>query len=117
MSWWIKIDGQLLPTPDTCPITEYDLDSAATGRAESGYLFRERVRANLASYDLAWTSLTPEQAQLIREALAPASFEAEVRFLGTTVTRTMYAGDRKWVPNFDRNGTERWDLSCQLSEF
>ena len=116
-SWWIKIDNVLLPTPDTCPITEYDLDSAATGRAESGYLFRERVRPGLFSCDLAWSGLTPEQANLIRDALAPVSFEVQIRFLGDTITKTMYAGDRKWVPAFLRDCTERWDLTCQLSEF
>ena len=46
---FLKIDGVDIPTPDSCTLTEYDLDSAQSGRPESGVMFRERVRAKIIS--------------------------------------------------------------------
>ena len=117
MSWWIKINGTVLPKPVSAPFTEYDIDSAQSGRPESGYMHRERIRRNVSSIQITWQHLTVEEAKLIRNALAPVSFTAEIRFLGETITRKMYAGDRNWEADFTDNGkTERWNLSVQLSE-
>ena len=113
---WISIDGVALPTPNKCPITEYDIDSAESGRAESSYMHRDRVRAGLLDLKPTWDHLTAEEADLIRTAIAPAEFEVSVRFLGRTETRTMYAGDRNWEPTYV-NGSEHWTLSTHFTEY
>lgn len=115
---FIRIDGVTLPTPVEAQITEYDIDSAATGRLESGYLSRERVRSGLLSLQIVWRHLPSDDAQRIRRALSPAAFTVELMFPGGTAVRTMYAGDREWTPDFTDSGrTERWNLSVKLTEY
>jgi hypothetical protein len=113
-----KIDGVALPTPTQVTTTEYDLDTAATGRPESGYLHRERKRNNLMECQYTWTNLTESQAAIIRAAVEPPQFLLERKFLGQTVQKTMYAGDRKWdeVYNPD-NGEVRVDVQIKFSEY
>lgn len=121
MTGFMAIDGVELPTPDTCTFTEYDLDSAQSGRPESGVMYRERVRAKVISLDsITWTALSPEQAVLIRTALLPLSVTVTVRAPWGETTREMYAGDLKWSPAFVCGSSgaieERWDLSTKLTE-
>ena len=114
---FIIVDGGTLPAPDACTLTEYDLDSAKSGRPESGVMFRERVRSKLISLDdISWTNLTPEQVVLIRTALLPLSVTVTVRTPWGDTTCTMYAGDLKWAPAFHRDGEEHWDLQTKLAE-
>ena len=116
---FIKINGVALPTPTTCSISEYDIDSASSGRGESAYMFRERIRANVCKIDLSWDGASPADAQTIRNAIADAFFEVTVWFLGEERTMTMYAGDRSYNPHFTENNgqkLERWDISFSLTE-
>lgn len=118
---FLKIDGVDIPTPDSCTLTEYDLDSAQSGRPESGVMFRERVRAKIISLDsLEWSNLSPEEATLIRTALLPLSVSVTVCVPWGETTRTMYAGDLKWEPAFITGGDgvthKRWNLQTKLSE-
>ena len=116
---FIKINGVALPTPTTCSISEYDIDSASSGRGESAYMLRERIRENVCKIDLAWNGASPEDAKAIRVAIADAYFEVSVWFLGEERTMTMYAGDRSYTPHFtDNNGEklERWDISFSLTQ-
>lgn len=114
---FLLIDGVRMPTPDTFDFTEFDLDSASTGRSESGYLNRERVRASVASYDVGYTGMKASDAAVVREAVAPAVLEVEVWFLGDYITRTMYAGDRKYQTHIDANGNEIVSLNFTLTEY
>lgn len=116
-SYFWKVNGVVMPTPDSCPITEYDLDSGDTGRPESGVLHRERVRSNVGNYDMAFTKLSVEEAETIREAIAPASIEVQVWFLGRYVTRTMYAGDRSFELVITSDGKQYYNLTFTLSEY
>lgn len=117
MTGFIEIDGVPLPTPDRCQITEYDLDSAQSGRPESGVMYRDRIRPKVITIDgLEWTGLTPEQVVLIRSALLPLYVTVTVRAPWGETTRKMYAGDLKWDPAFLNDGTERWNLSTKLTE-
>ena len=114
-SFWMKVNGILLPTPDTCPITEYDMQSADSGRDEGAVMHITQVRGNMLDMDVAWTGLTPTQAIRIRNAVAPLMFMVTVHFLGSTVSFQAYKGDRKWTPAFSGNGdVEKWDLSMQI---
>lgn len=114
-SFWMKVNGILLPTPTTCPITEYDMQSADTGRDENAVMHITQVRGNLRNCDVAWEDLTPAQAILIRNAIAPIMFTVSVHFLDSTVHFQAFKGDRKWTPVFKSNGEEKWDLSVQLT--
>ena len=116
-SYWIKINGVVLPTPMKCPITEYDMHGASSGRDEAARMHIDMVRTNLADLDLEWDGLTPQQALTIRNAIAPTEFSVEVHFLGQSIYFTGYKGDRKWDPDFGRNSSgtvERWNLSMKI---
>lgn len=115
-SEFIKIDNVLVPTPNKCDVTEYDIDAPTTGRPESAFMHRDRVRVNVGRYDIEWSDLSAEDAKLLRSALTPPQFLVEIRFLGETVLRTMYAGDRKWSERYDNKGVPHIKLTVSLSE-
>lgn len=113
-----KIDGVVLPTPYRCTTTEYDLDSATTGRPESGFLHRERKRGNVIECELEFRNLTESEARLIHDLTEPPSFVYEKRFLGQTVQRQMYAGDRHWDERYnDQEDDVQIDLTVKFSEY
>lgn len=112
--FWMKINGVLMPTPVTCPITEYDMQSADSGRDEAALMHITQVRGNLLDCEPVWEGLTPAEAIKLRNAIAPLSFSVEVHFLKTTTRFQAYKGDRKWTPNFINNEIEKWDLSVKL---
>lgn len=114
--WYIKINGAVMPTPITNTVTEIDIDSAETGRGESGFMHRERIRKNVASYDLEWQDLNQSEARTLRDALAPAAVSVEVRFLGRRSLRTMYAGDRNWIEQIHSDGSSTISLTVKLTE-
>ena len=114
--WYIKINGAVMPPPVSNAVTEIDIDSAETGRGESGFLHRERVRHNVASYDLEWQNLNQTEAQMLRNALAPDSLQVEARFLGFRMLRTMYAGDRQWTEQIHKDGSSTIGLNVKLTE-
>lgn len=114
---YLKIDHILMPTPDSpVSITEYDIDAPTTGRPESAYMHRDRVRSNVARYDFVWTNLRPAEARLLRDALTPSQILVEIRFLGETILKTMYAGDKKWQEYYDNKGVSHTKLTVALSE-
>lgn len=114
--WYIKINGAVMPVPVSNIVTEIDIDSAETGRGESGFLHRERIRQNVASYELEWQNLNQTEARQIRDALAPDSVQVEARFLGSRTLRTMYAGDRQWTEQIHRDGSSTIGLTVKLTE-
>lgn len=114
---FLLINGVRMPTPDSFDFTEFDLDSASTGRSESGFLNRERVRAAVASYDVGYVSMKSSDAAAVRDAIDPAELTVEVWFLGDYVTRTMYAGDRKFQTHIDANGNEIVSMNFTLTEY
>jgi len=116
-TWYWKVDGREMPTPTKATIDEYDLDSQSTGRPESGFLNRERVRTNVMRIGLEFHNLTPEQARILRTAIAPAQVTITVRRFYGDETRMMYAGDRHWTEWRDSDGNPHVDLQVQFSEY
>lgn len=113
-----KIDGVPLPVPKQCTTVEYDLDSAATGRPENGYLHRERKRSKLMECEYLWSGLTEAEAALIRSAVEPPQFLLERKYLGTTVQKTMYAGDIKTNEFYNRDtGEVLIEMQIKFSEY
>lgn len=105
MTYW-KADGVAMPTPDTCSITEYDLDSAATGRPESGILYRERIRDNLGSYSMTFSRLSvPDAKKFVMPSCLPR-LKSRCGFLeSTSRVRCTLATERmkKNLPKMERN--------------
>lgn len=113
-----KIDGVPLPVPKQCTTVLYDLDSAATGRPENGYLHRERKRSKLMECEYLWTGLTEAQAALILSAVEPPQVLLERKFLGQTVAKTVYVGDIKANEFYDKNtGEVTVEIQTKFSEY
>lgn len=115
--WFLKINDAIMPTPDEATFDEYDLDSANTGRPESGVLNRDRKRTNLGRYPFKWKNLTAAQAWQLRAALAPEEVTVTIWMFDRPFSRTMYAGDRHWEQWIDNNtGEAHIGLTVQFSE-
>ena len=106
-----------MPTPKSAQITEIDLDAASTGRPESGVLHRERVRHDVMQINLTFDKLTSQQARMIRNAVAPTQVSVQFWLFDELVTKTMYAGDRKWDEWFDNAGEAHISLQLGMSEY
>lgn len=114
--YFMRINGVIIPTPETCSIDEYDLDSADSGRPESGVLIRDRKRAKLGRYQCKWSDLKAQEAWTLRTMLLPEQFTVEVWMFDQYVARTMYAGDLHWTQRFDSDGIAHIGLQTQFSE-
>lgn len=114
--YFMRINGIVVPTPDTCDIDEYDLDSEDSGRPESGVLIRDRKRAKLGRYQVKWSDLKAAEAWLLRTLLLPEQVTVEILMFNQRVTRTMYAGDLHWTQRFDSGQFSHIGLQTQLSE-
>lgn len=109
----IMINGQ-----DFCDnLTKYnvsysDIDSNNSGRSESGVMFRDRIRSNVAKIELSWEMLTPTELEEIIQVISQSSFEVEYYF-GDSIETEMYAGDKQMAKGID----DRWKLSVNFIEF
>lgn len=114
---YFRINGVAMPNPDG-PVTfdEYDLDSADTGRPESGVLHRERKRTKLLRHNFSWKKLTAAEAWKLRTALMPEEVEVTFYQFDRYVTKTMYSGDLHWTQWFANGEEPHIGLTVQLSE-
>ncbi len=115
MSYIFKINGVDMPLPDDLNILESDIDSSNSGRSQTGDMLRERITTKL-KIDANWSIMTPAQAKIIRNAVSATSCEVVFDLFDETITKTMYAGDRTYTPNYDKNGKGTWDISFSLTE-
>ena len=107
-----------MPTPDA-PHTfdAYDLDSADTGRPESGVLHRERKRVKLQRHNFTWSKLTANEAWLLWNALMPEEVTMTIWCFDRYVSKTMYSGDLHFEDWYDdKSGEAHIKLTVQLSE-
>ena len=105
------------PAPTQYTLDIQDIDSEATGRSETGYMNRERVRAGIYKLALEFTNITSEDVLRIKEAIEPESFPVTL-FDGQSVTVTMYAGNRTLkLKSIDSESNCFWDLSFSLTEY
>ena len=104
------------PSPTEYSVDMQDIDSADTGRGETGYMNRESVRANLYKIKVKFSNITSNDVLAIKRAIAPAQFNVSF-FDGDTVTATMYVGDRTiTLKSIDSNANCFWDMSFNLTE-
>lgn len=114
---FLRINGIPLPTPDAPHTWDmYDLDTADTGRPESGVLNRDRKRAKLQRHNFKWSKLKPAEAWLIFNALMPEEVVMTIWTFDRYESRTMYAGDLHWEDWYDPSGEAHISLTVQLSE-
>ena len=66
----IYIEGTKMPSPSTYNVKLADIDSANSGRGDTGYLTRERLRADVASIDVGWEFLTTDELNLIKRNIS-----------------------------------------------
>ena len=113
----VKLGTYTPPAPTKYSLDIQDIDSEDTGRGETGYMTRERVRAGIYKLALAFTNLTSDEVLAIKTALSPESVTVEL-FDGSTVTAQMYAGNRTLdLKSIDNDSNCFWDMSFSLTEF
>lgn len=112
----LSIDGVQLPAPMVYEVEFNDLDSDDTGRSEDGLLRRKRIRHAVAKIKVGWEQLTQDKADLILNAIEPASFTV-VYYFGSQKTATMYAGNQQCKLLRINQGQSKWDIAFDLIEF
>ena len=75
---YLKIDGEVMPTPSTYEYVEADFDSPDSTRSETGILNRTRIRQGVLSPKFTWKGLTTEQLNTILNAVKPVWIEVEI---------------------------------------
>lgn len=114
---YLRINGVPMPTPDgPCEFDEYDLDTADTGRPESGVMQRERKRAKLQRHNFTWSKLTAEEAWKLRTALMPEEVTMTFYMFDRYVSKQVNPGDLHWSQWFADGSEAHIKLTTQLSE-
>lgn len=117
----IKIGGYTAPPPVSYSVTSSDLDSTESGRSESGYMSRERIRGGVKKINTSWRVSTDELLALTSAISAP-SFSVTFFFPTTgyyAENVTMYAGDRtlNLITNIDGASAAQWEFSVNFIEY
>lgn len=105
------------PAPTEYALEILDIDSDETGRGETGFMSRERVRAGIYKLALSFTNITSDDVLSIKEAIAPESVTVTL-FDGGDVVAEMFVGNRTLkLKSIDDNANCFWDMSFNLTEF
>lgn len=114
----LVIGGAAMPTPSRYEVLLSDVDSENSGRSETGYLFRDRVRAGMAKISVAWEMLSTEECVRVLAALTPDTLQVSY-FFGSARSAVMYAGDRsiEMIYGDPRTGDAMWNVSVNLTEY
>lgn len=113
----VTISGYTPPAPTEYSLDIQDIDSSDTGRGETGYMVRERVREGIYKLSLGFTNLTSNEVLSIKESLSPESVRVTL-FDGDEVTVTMYSGNRSLkLKSVDDESNCFWDMSFSLTEY
>lgn len=117
----IKIGGYTTPPPVSYSVTASDLDSTESGRSESGYMSRERIRGGVKKINASWRVSTDELLALT-SAISSPSFSVTFFFPTTgyyAENITMYAGDRtlNLVTDIDGESAAQWEFSVNFIEY
>lgn len=113
----VKFGAYIPPAPTQYSLDIQDVDSAETGRGETGHMSRERIRAGIYKLSLGYTNLTSEEVLKIKQAISPEEITVEL-FYGDTVTAQMYVGNRTLsLKSIDNDANCFWDMSFSLTEY
>lgn len=113
----IQFGSYIPPTPTKYDVELSDIDSASTGRVETGLMNRERVRADVYKVSLAFTNLTSDDVLNIKNSIKEEKFDVGL-FDGEWIEGLkMYAGNRKiTLKSVDDMSNCFWDMSFNLTE-
>lgn len=75
---YLKIDGEIMPTPSSYDYVEADFDSSDSTRTETGMLVRKRIRRGVLSPKFKWKGITTEELNTILAAIEPTWIEVSV---------------------------------------
>ena len=113
----VSFGGYTPPTPTKYSLDIQDIDSEDTGRGETGYMTRERVREGIYKLSLGFTNITSDDVLQIKDAISPATIKV-ILFDGDNVNADMYVGNRSLVlKSVDDVGNCYWDMSFSLTEY
>lgn len=112
----VKLGTYAPPTPTKYALDIQDIDSDDTGRGETGYMVRERVREGVYKLSLEFTNITSLDVLNIKNAISPETIGVTL-FDGNYVTVNMYVGNRSVVlKSVDDDANCFWDVSFNLTE-
>ena len=113
----VKFGSYSPPAPTKYSLTLQDIDSEDTGRGESGYMVRERVREGIYKLSLTFTNISSDDVLSIKRAISASSVNVTL-FDGEEVSAKMYAGERQLeLKSVDDSSNCFWDMSFSLTEF
>lgn len=113
----IRFGSYTPPTPTSYSVDIQDIDSADTGRGETGVMNRERVRAGIYKVSLTFTNITSDDVLAIKQAISPDKVSTYL-FDGEQVNADMYAGNRQLtLKSVDDESNCYWDMSFSMTEF
>lgn len=105
------------PAPTEYSLDIQDIDSEDTGRGETGYMTRERVREGIYKLSLSFTNISSEDVTSLKEALSPETIQVTL-FDGSDVTIPMYAGNRTLkLKSIDDEMNCFWDMKFNLTQY
>lgn len=105
------------PAPTKYSLDIQDIDSEDTGRGETGYMTRERVREGIYKLSLGFTNITSDDVLDIKEAISPEKISVTL-FDGSEVTVDMYVGNRTLdLKMIDDESNCYWDMSFNLTQY
>lgn len=113
----VKFGAYAPPSPTGYSLDIQDIDSEDTGRGETGYLTRERVREGIYKLSLEFTNLSSDDVLAIKQAISPETIATEL-FDGEVVTAQMYVGNRSLtLKSVDDQSNCFWDMKFNLTEY
>lgn len=113
----VKFGTYIPPTPTGYSLDIQDIDSEETGRGETGYMSRERVREGIYKLSLEFTNLSSDDVLSIKQAISPETISVEL-FDGSVVVAQMYSGNRTLtLKSVDDQSNCFWDMKFNLTEY
>ena len=113
----VSFGGYTPPTPTQYELELEDIDSADSGRGETGYMTRERVREGIYKLKVGFTNITSDEVLAIKNAISPAEVNVSL-FDGETVSAKMSVGKRTvTLKAVDDTSACFWDMSFNMTEF
>lgn len=113
-----KINNIDVPSNSKLEVSMSDLDNKdGTGRTESGYAFRDRLRIGVRHLSVEYTMLTDAEIQKVLNAIDAEFFPVEYKDpQHGKITKTFYVGDRVAPLEVFIDGVAGWNLKFELVE-
>lgn len=112
----IKFGAFIPASPSEYGVELFDLDGENSGRSETGYMNRDRVRAGIFKIKLGWTNLSSQELETLLRAVEPDAVNTTFYF-GGMVSTEMYAGNKTInLKSKNEDGNCYWDVSFNMTE-